>query len=186
MAAIGRISGDIWLNTPAYAGPPGEDPQDHIQLLDIFKQEDATNPVGNLCWWSVTLTVKKCFLMYRGNILCFTLCLLPLVLALGTTEKSLGPFLHPPFRYLYMLVRSLLIFLFSRWISLSSPSLTPQERCSSPLDMFVTRLSPVCPYFCFTGEPRTGHSTSDVASPVMSERLVWPPRAPFTCCKCLS
>lgn len=129
--------------------------------MDIFKQEEATNPVSNQYWWSVTLTVKKCLLMYRGNILCFTLCLLPLVLALETTEKRLAPSLHSPFSYLHMLVRSLLSFVFSRLISLSFPSLTPQERCSSLPDTFAG-LSPVCPYFCFTGEPRTGHSTSDV------------------------
>ena len=37
----------------------------------------------------------------------FSLCPLPLVLSLGTTEKSLAPSsLHPPFRYSYTLTRS--------------------------------------------------------------------------------
>jgi len=35
--------------------------------------------------------VKKFFLMFRRNFLCFSLCPLPLVLSLGTTEKSLAP-----------------------------------------------------------------------------------------------
>jgi len=34
---------------------------------------------------------KKFFLMFRWNFLCFSLCPLPLVLSLGTTEKSLAP-----------------------------------------------------------------------------------------------
>ena len=36
------------------------------------------------------------FLMFRRNFLCFNLCLLPLVLSLGTTEKSLAPAAHSP------------------------------------------------------------------------------------------
>jgi len=40
---------------------------------------------------SVTLRVKKLFLMFRRNFLYFSLCPLPLVLSLGTTEKSLAP-----------------------------------------------------------------------------------------------
>jgi len=44
---------------------------------------------------------KKCFLMFRGNLLCFSLCPLPLVLSLDTIEKNLAPpSLHCPFRYL--------------------------------------------------------------------------------------
>jgi len=35
--------------------------------------------------------VKKFFLMFRRNFLCCSLCPLPLVLSLGTTEKSLVP-----------------------------------------------------------------------------------------------
>jgi len=33
----------------------------------------------------------KFFLIFRRNFLCFSLCPLPLVLSLGTTEKSLAP-----------------------------------------------------------------------------------------------
>lgn len=39
---------------------------------------------------SVTLSVRKCFLMFRDNLLCSSLCLLLLVLVLGTTEESLA------------------------------------------------------------------------------------------------
>ena len=54
-------------------------------------------PRQRLCQCSVALTVKKCFLMLRWYLLCFGLSPLPLVPALGTTEKSLAPSsLHPP------------------------------------------------------------------------------------------
>ena len=50
---------------------------------------------------------KKCFPMFRGNLLCFSVCPLPLVLSLGTTEKSLAPSsFRLPFRYLYTSMRS--------------------------------------------------------------------------------
>ena len=43
---------------------------------------------------------KMCFLMFRQSLSCFSLCPLPLVLSLHTTEKNLAlsP-LHPTFRY---------------------------------------------------------------------------------------
>lgn len=43
----------------------------------------------------------------RGNLLTFSLCLLPLVISLNTTEKSLSPpSLHPLFRHFHILMRS--------------------------------------------------------------------------------
>lgn len=64
-------------------------------LLSVFKDVDYTACLGNLC--SVTLTMKKCFQMSRGNLLCFRFCLL--LLSLVTAKKSLAPSsLHPPFR----------------------------------------------------------------------------------------
>lgn len=38
--------------------------------------------------------------------LCFSLCKLTLILSLDATKKSLALFLHPPFTYLYTLMRS--------------------------------------------------------------------------------
>jgi len=66
-----------------------------------------TSSLGNLCQCLVTLTMKKCFLVFRWNCLYISLCPLPLVLALGTTGKSLAPSssFHP-FRYFYTLRRS--------------------------------------------------------------------------------
>ncbi|XP_074997864.1 armadillo repeat-containing protein 1 isoform X2 [Calonectris borealis] len=69
------------------------------QLLNISKGGDSTTSLANLCQCSVTLTVKKCFLLFRGNLLSSSVCPLRLVLSLGTTEKSLAlSSLHPPFR----------------------------------------------------------------------------------------
>ncbi|KAK2540579.1 hypothetical protein Q9966_004304 [Columba livia] len=85
---------------------------------------------------SITLTVKKCFLMFRGNVPCFSLCPLPLVLSLYTTEKSLAPSsLHLPLEYLYTLMRSTRAF--SRLDSPSSLSLAPYDRCSRPIIILV-------------------------------------------------
>ena len=55
------------------------------------KDGDSTTSQGTLCQGSVTPTVRKCFLMFKRNLLCLSLCPLPLVLSLGTAEKSLAP-----------------------------------------------------------------------------------------------
>jgi len=66
--------------------------QDHIQAdLEYLQIRRLHNPSGQLLQCSVTLQVKKIFLMFRQNKLCFSLCPLPVVLLLGTTEKSLDP-----------------------------------------------------------------------------------------------
>lgn len=76
-------------------------------LLRISKEGDHTTSLGNLCQYSVTYTALKCFLIFGRNFLCSSLCPLPLVLSLGTTEKSLAlSSLHPPFRYLSKVIRS--------------------------------------------------------------------------------
>jgi len=61
------------------------------QVLNNSREGDSTTSLGSLGQGSVTLRVKKFFLMFRWNFLCFRLCPLPLVLSLGTTEKSLAP-----------------------------------------------------------------------------------------------
>jgi len=55
----------------------------------ISKDGDSTALLGNLHQCSVT--VKKHFVMFRGNISCFGLGPLLLVLSLSTTEKSPAP-----------------------------------------------------------------------------------------------
>ena len=61
------------------------------RVLSISREGDSTTSLGSLRQGSVTLRVKKFFLMFRRNFLCFSSCPLPLVLSLGTTEKSLAP-----------------------------------------------------------------------------------------------
>ena len=60
-------------------------------VLNISREGDSTTSLDSLFQCSVTLRGKKFFLMFRRNFLCFSLCPLPLVLWLGTTEKSLAP-----------------------------------------------------------------------------------------------
>ena len=61
------------------------------RILNISREGDSTASLGSLFQCSVTLRGKKFFLMFSWNFLCFSLCPLPLVLSVGTTEKSLAP-----------------------------------------------------------------------------------------------
>ncbi|PKU40464.1 hypothetical protein llap_9225 [Limosa lapponica baueri] len=56
-------------------------------LLNTSKNGDSTTSLGNLCQYLVTLTVKKCFPVFRRNLLCFRFCPSSLV----TPEKSWAP-----------------------------------------------------------------------------------------------
>jgi len=51
-------------------------------LLNIAKEGDSVTSLGNLGQCSVILTMKKRFLMFRQNLLCFSFCPLPPVLSL--------------------------------------------------------------------------------------------------------
>ena len=57
------------------------------RVLNISREGDSTTSLGSLFQGSVTLRGKKFFLMFNWNFLCFSLCPLPLVLLLGTTEN---------------------------------------------------------------------------------------------------
>lgn len=62
----------------------------------MSRERHSTTSLGNLCQFSVNYSVKKCFLTFRRNPLCFSLCPLSLVLLLGTTENSVPlNSLHP-------------------------------------------------------------------------------------------
>jgi len=60
-------------------------------VLIISREGDSTTSLGSLGQCSIILRGKKFFLMFSWNFLCFSLCPLPLVLSLGTAEKSLAP-----------------------------------------------------------------------------------------------
>ena len=65
----------------------------------------------------------------------FRLCLLPLVVSLGTTEKNLS--LLPSVRYFKTWIGSPLSLLFSRLKSQCALSLSSYESCFEPLITFV-------------------------------------------------
>ena len=58
------------------------------RVLNISREGDSTASLGSLFQCSVTLRGKKFYFVFRRNFLCFSLCPLPLVLSLGTTENS--------------------------------------------------------------------------------------------------
>jgi len=87
---------DLWRSS----GPTSLTKQGHLEQaaqdviqagFENLREGDSAAPLSNLFQCSVTLRGKKFFLMFRRNFLCFSLCPLPLVLSLGTTEKSLAP-----------------------------------------------------------------------------------------------
>ena len=117
------------------------------------------------CQCSVTITVKKCHLMFRQNLLCFNLCRLPLVVSLDTSERAWLCLLYaPPFRYLYKLIRSPMSFLFSRLNSPCSLSLSLCESSSSLLILVALRWT----LSSSSVSRRAGHSGPGVASPALS------------------
>ena len=100
------------------------------RILNISREGDSTTSLGNLFQCSVTHRVKKFFLMFRWNFLCFILCPLLLVLSLGTTEES-GPILLTP--TLQIFITSTFSLVFFRLNKPSSLSFSSQDRCYSPL-----------------------------------------------------
>jgi len=114
--------------------------QDHVQMaFECLQGGRLHNLSGQpLAILGHTHRVKKYFLMFRWTLLCFSLCPLPVVLSLGTTERSLAlSASQPPCRYLYTLRRCPLIRLFSRLNSPSSLSPAAQETWSCCLVIFM-------------------------------------------------
>lgn len=113
----------------------------------------------------LTLRVKKRFLMLRQNLLCISLCWLPLVLSPGTTEKSLSlSSLYPPWLYLYTLIRTLWAFSSPDWMA---PALS-NNRCINPLvtsePLFWTLSSSSISLLCLGTQNWTQHSGCSLAS----------------------
>ena len=93
------------------------------------QDHNSTMPMGNLCWYSVLCTVKKCFL-------CSSLCPLPLILRVGTTGKSLAlTSLHCHFRHSSTFMMFFMHLLFSRLDRSYSLSFSLQQRYSSPFSI---------------------------------------------------
>ena len=148
----------IWSNTPAQAGPPrsaclGPSPG-HFWISPRMQTQ---LPLWATC--ACAHSPSQCFPMFRGNLLCFSLCPLPLVLLLGATEKSLVPSsLHPLFRYLHTLIRCPLS-LFLSW--LNSLSQLSHHRRDFPVRYPslwpLVGLPPLLDVSC-TGKPRIAHT----------------------------
>lgn len=70
----------------------------------LFLSMQTLQPLWTTCA-SVWLLLEQKLLMFKWSFLCFSLWLLPLVLPLGSTEKSLAQSLFLPIKYLYTLIR---------------------------------------------------------------------------------
>ena len=122
-------------------------------ILNISKSGHSTTSLRNLCQCLITLTVKKCFLVFRQNLPCFSLCPLPLVLSPDTTENSLAPSSLPLLSYLYTLIRSSQAFSSLGWAvpALSAFPHMGDAPVSSSSSRPFTGLSLVCPCPSCTG-----------------------------------
>jgi len=61
------------------------------QAASEGRWEETPQPLWVACA-SAPAPAQKCFLVFRWNFLCSSLCPLPLVHATGTTEKTLAPY----------------------------------------------------------------------------------------------
>lgn len=101
--SIWRSSGPAWLLKQGHLWSIA---QNHIQVAFGSKNGDPTTCLGNLCQ-CLDPHSEKCFLTFRGNLQCFSLHPLLLVLQLSTTEKCMAlSSLHPAFRYVHTLMTS--------------------------------------------------------------------------------
>lgn len=64
----------------------------YVQKAFQYLQRGSLHKLWPSCARVGILTVQKCFLMFSGNLLCFSLGPLPLVLMLGTLKRA---WLHP-------------------------------------------------------------------------------------------
>lgn len=68
---------------------------DGFWILSVSRDEGSIASLGDLYLYWTTLTLR--ILMIKWNCLCFSLCLLPLVLSLGTPRKVWLPLLYSLF-----------------------------------------------------------------------------------------
>lgn len=129
----------ILSNSPVKARPPRV-AQDHdLTTFENLQGERLCNFSGQAVL--IIITVKKGFLVFRGKLL--RACLWPLVLSLGITEKNLAPSsFHPPFKYLYPLIKQKLL-------NLHQNTKTLDVTCYVDLNNCLSRNSDIqtCPIF---------------------------------------
>lgn len=101
IAEVGRdLQRSSKSNSTSNSGSLQQVTQASIQAGSEYFQRRRSHYI---CGWPLPVPCKlhsTLFLMFMWSFLCSSLNLLPLVLSLGTTEKSLiQSSLHPPFRY---------------------------------------------------------------------------------------
>jgi len=82
--------GDHQVQLPPKAGYRNLHRKVFKWVLNTSCEGDSSVCLGSLFQCSITTKVKSFFLMFRWNFLCSSMCPLPLVLSLGTAEKSLA------------------------------------------------------------------------------------------------
>lgn len=100
----------VWFQSFAQTGLPTTSwPHTGPGSFWISTSRETPKSLWKLCQCFVTLTARKPFLKFRGKLLFFSLCLLPLVLSITEQHwrESLASFsLNFPFRYSYKFMRS--------------------------------------------------------------------------------
>lgn len=138
------VEGDLWKSAsrtyPKAGVPRAGSTGSHAGVFWSPLEKETQQPLWSVCS-SVQTTSKKFFLIFKWNVPCFSLCLLPFVLLLSSNEESLAPSLWClPLRYLYASIRcSLSSFLQSKQAQLSELFFirevlqSPNLLCSPPL-----------------------------------------------------
>ena len=155
-----RPSGSI-CSTPCPAGPPAQGAQGHFRWLLKISKEETPKPLWAACASapSPEQHVSAACCSEITSCAHSGLCPLTLVLALGTTAKSLAPSsLHPPFRYLYTLIRSPQSSSPDRTVPALSASPHSRGALDSPQHIHVSNV----------WRHRTGHRTPCVVSPELN------------------
>lgn len=129
MVEVGR---DLWRSSVSEPllrqGHLGQVAQDHVKMaVEYLQWWRLHNPFAESCCFPV-LRMIKASSVFREALLCFCFSLLPLVLLLSTSKKSLALFsLQHLFRYLYTLMWYQWVFFFPGWstncLSFPKPSL---------------------------------------------------------------
>lgn len=142
-------------------------------LLEMSKE--TPQHLSNLCQCSVICTVKKLLWMSRRNLVCSSLCPLPLP-GTGLHQKRPASFFLTPSPQIFMHISETpsLSLYFSLQSSSSSLSLPSYVKCFISFTIFVA-LPPVCPCVSWTRQLRAGNSTPDVASSMQNKGEGSPP-----------
>jgi len=112
---------------------------------DVPRDGASTASLGNLCQGLTTLIVKNFFLIATLNLPSLSLKPLPLVLSQQALQKSFPSFLVIPLQALAAALRSPCSLLLPRLPSPSSPSLSSQQRGSSPRIIWSRAITHICP-----------------------------------------